>query len=49
MEKVARLLNEGVPQSEIAEALGITRSGVTKAKKRAEAQGLLNAGRRMAS
>jgi len=41
VEKVANLLNEGVPQREIAEMLGIAKGSVSKAKKRAEKQGLL--------
>jgi len=41
-EKVANLLNEGVPQREIAEMLGITKGTVSKAKRHADEQGLLN-------
>ena len=40
-EKVAKLLNEGVPQSEIAELLGIAKGTVSKAKKTATELGLL--------
>lgn len=41
-EKVASLLNEGIPQQEIAEMLGISKGGVSKAKKRAGELGMLN-------
>ena len=40
-EKVAALLNEGVPQGEIAEMIGITKGTVSKAKKRAQQEGML--------
>jgi putative DNA primase/helicase len=40
-EKVAQLLGDGIPQKEIAELIGITKGAVSKAKKRAEALGLL--------
>jgi len=40
-EKVAALLNEGVPQREIAEMIGITKGAVSKAKNRAQHDGLL--------
>ncbi len=40
-EKVAALLNEGVAQGEIPEMLGITKGSVSKAKKRAQQDGLL--------
>ena len=40
-EKVADLLNEGVPQCEVAEMLGITKGAVSKAKKKAGEAGLL--------
>lgn len=40
-EKVARLLNDGVAQGEIAEMLGITKGAVSKAKKRAADMGLI--------
>lgn len=41
-EKVAALLNEGIPQHEIAEILGIAKGTVSKAKKKAQDQGLLS-------
>ena len=40
-EKVAALLNEGVEQRDIAEMIGISKGAVSKAKKRAERDGLL--------
>lgn len=40
-EKVAALLNDGIPQQEIAEMLKITKGAVSKAKKRAQELGLL--------
>jgi len=40
-EKVAKLLNEGVQQNEIAEILGIAKGTVSKAKKRATENGLI--------
>lgn len=40
-EKVAKLLNEGIPQNEIAELLGITKGAVSKAKKKAMGNGLI--------
>jgi hypothetical protein len=40
-EKVAALMNDGVPQHEIPEMLGMTKGGVSKAKKRAQESGLL--------
>lgn len=40
-EKVAKLLNEGVPQSEIAELLGVCKGTVSKAKTKAVAMGLI--------
>jgi len=40
-EKVAALLNDGTPQSEIPEMLGLTKGAVSKAKKRAQVNGLL--------
>lgn len=40
VEKVAALLNEGIPQHEIPELLGITKGAVSKAKKKAAALGL---------
>ena len=41
-EKVAALLNEGVPQREIPEMIGITKGAVSKAKKRAQNDGLMS-------
>jgi len=41
-EKVAALLNDGVAQNEIAELLGVTKGTVSKAKKRAQENGLLS-------
>lgn len=41
-EKVANLLNEGVPQHEIAEMLGLNKSTVSRAKKKAIEKGLIN-------
>lgn len=40
-EKVAKLLNEGVPQHEIAELLNVAKGTVSKAKKKAAEMGLL--------
>jgi len=40
-ERVAALLNDGIPQKEIPEMLGITKGAVSKAKKRAEGMGLI--------
>ncbi len=40
-ERVANLLNEGIPQSEIYELLGVSKGTVSKHKKKAQAQGLL--------
>ncbi len=42
VEKVAKLLNEGVPQHEIPEELGLSKGAVSKAKKKAENMGLIN-------
>jgi putative DNA primase/helicase len=42
-ERVADLLNEGVPQHEIAEMLGVAKGTVSKHKNQAQAQGLLKA------
>lgn len=42
MQRVADLLNEGVPQREIPELLGITKGTVSKHKARAQAMGLLS-------
>ncbi len=41
MERVADLLNDGIPQSEIAEMVGTSKGNVSKLKKKAQAQGLL--------
>ncbi len=41
-EKVAALLNEGIPQQEIGDMLNITKGAVSKAKKRARESGLLD-------
>ena len=41
MEKVVELLKEGLSQIEIAETLGINKSNVSRAKKKAQALGLL--------
>lgn len=43
IEKVAALINDGVPQNEISELLGITKGTVSKAKKKAAGLGLLRA------
>ncbi len=43
-EKVAKLLNEGIPQQEIPDLLKITKGYVSKAKHKAAALGLLNKG-----
>lgn len=43
VEKVAALLNEGVPQVEIAEMLGVTKGAVSKAKQKAGGLGFLAA------
>ena len=40
-EKVANLLNEGIPQQEIAELLNVSKGYVSKSKKRAQELGLL--------
>lgn len=40
-ERVARLIGEGIPQVEIAEALGVSKAAVTRHKQKAQAQGLL--------
>lgn len=40
-ERVANLLNEGIPQSQIHELLGVSKGTVSKHKKKAQAQGLL--------
>jgi putative DNA primase/helicase len=40
-EKVAALLKDGVPQGEIAEMIGLTKGAVSKAKRRAQEDGLL--------
>jgi len=40
-EKVAALLNEGIPQSEIPELLHMTRGAISKAKKKAAEMGIL--------
>jgi putative DNA primase/helicase len=40
-ERVANLLNDGVPQSEIAELLGVAKGTVSKHKKEAKHRGLL--------
>jgi len=40
-EKVADLLNEGIPQQEIAELLNVSKGYVSKSKKRAQELGLL--------
>jgi putative DNA primase/helicase len=40
-EKVAALLNDGIPQSEIPELLGMTRGAISKAKKKAAEMGIL--------
>lgn len=42
-EKVADLLNEGIPQSEIAELLGVAKGTVSKHKNKAVSLGLLRA------
>ena len=41
-DKVAMLLNDGVPQKDIAELLNITKGAVSKAKAKAAQLGLLN-------
>jgi DNA-binding NarL/FixJ family response regulator len=41
-ERVANLLQEGVPQNEISELLGVAKGTVSKHKKKAEALGLLS-------
>jgi len=40
-ERVAALLNDGIPQKEIADLLKVTPGAVSKCKKKAQAQGLL--------
>lgn len=40
-EKVAKLLNDGIPQKEISDMLVISKGAVSKAKKRAEGMGLI--------
>lgn len=40
-EKVAKLINEGVPQNEIADLLGIAKGTVSKAKQKAVSKGLI--------
>jgi len=40
-ERVAKLLNEGIPQSEIHDMIGVAKGTVSKHKKKAQAQGLL--------
>lgn len=40
-ERVAKLLNEGVPQGEIPEMLGVAKGTVSKHKRKAQEQGLL--------
>ncbi len=40
-EKVASLLNDGIPQTEIPDLLGLSKGAVSKAKKRAIEEGLL--------
>lgn len=42
-ERVADLLNDGVPQHEIPEMIGVTKETVSKHKRNAEALGLLRA------
>lgn len=44
-ERVADLLNDGIPQSEIGELLGISKGYVSKCKKKAAQEGLLNGGK----
>lgn len=44
-ERVAGLLNEGIPQNELAEMLQVSKGTVSKHKKRAQDQGLLKGGR----
>lgn len=41
LDKVVSMLKEGLSQTEIAELLGINKSNVSRAKKRAQSQGLL--------
>ena len=45
MEKIVELLNEGIPQHEIAEMLGTTKGTVSKYKNRAQAKGMLTRGK----
>jgi DNA-binding NarL/FixJ family response regulator len=45
MERIANLLNEGVPQKEIPEMLGCTKGTVSKYKNKALALGLLDGGK----
>lgn len=40
-ERVAKLLNDGIPQNEIAELLGVAKGTVSKHKHKAQTQGLL--------
>ncbi|MDA8085711.1 MAG: AAA family ATPase, partial [Nitrospiraceae bacterium] len=42
-EKVARLLNDGIPQNEIHEMIGVSKGTVSKHKKKAQEAGLLRA------
>ena len=42
VDKVAKLINEGVPQHEIADMLKITKGSVSKAKRKAMEQGVLS-------
>lgn len=45
-EKVARLLNDGIPQNEIHEMIGVTKGTVSKHKKKAQESGLLKVQKR---
>jgi DNA-binding CsgD family transcriptional regulator len=40
-ERVANLLNDGIPQNELAELLGVAKGTVSKHKRKAQTQGLL--------
>ncbi len=41
MERVADLLNEGIPQHELADLLNVTKGAISKAKNKAKSQGIL--------
>ncbi len=45
MEKIVELLNEGIPQHEIAEMIGTTKGTVSKYKNKAQSMGLLTRGK----